>query len=392
MRREDLDDRTGGPPTLEDALRVPDLDADDLVRNLWDDLAGEAPVIERPVEAPQPAVVPAPAPGPAEVEPVEPQPLTRKQARTAKRQRKDARKLEKLKLRRHRILPRSVIGIAAMLLFFGLGVGVAGAGLYAYYDWRLSENEQRIGELSAGLERRLEAANEGLEAASANAVQNIRNEAAPLRQLLEEQRIAADLVGSLEGSVWFVETLDENGAPSVGSSFVAASDDAQSLLVTSFSAVAAGTTEPAPTITVRSGEESLEAELYNWDPDNDLALLILPRGGLEPLDWADHQAMSRLVGRHVWAAEGIGGNGVSVSPGTVIDQSDVGIQHTAPLNAAFRGGPIVNGRGQVVGIASVDYTPLNYPSGQVSFGIPVQATCERILNCNGDVPGLGEDS
>ena len=153
-----------------------------------------------------------------------------------------------------------------------------------------------------------------------------------------------------------------------------------------------GTTEPAPVITVRSGDESLEAELYNWDPEHDLALLVLPRGGLEPLPWADNDTMARLVGRHVWAAEGIGGNGVTLSPGTVIDQSDVGIQHTAPLNPAFRGGPIVNGQGEVVGIASTGYAPLNYPSGAVSFGIPVQAACERILNCSGDVPGAGADS
>jgi hypothetical protein len=396
MRREDLGEVTEGPPTLEDALRVPDLNDGDLVRNLWDDLAAEAPVVERPV-APlvMPPAEPTVEPQPAEtVRPkvAEPTPLTRREARRAKREQKHERRLKKLEKRRYRILPRSVIGIAAMLLFFGLGVGVAGAALYAYYDWRLSENEQRVGELSESLQRRLEAANEGQATASDNAVQNIRNEMSGLRPLLESERIANNLTGRLEGSVWFVETLDENGAPAVGSSFVAASNDDQSLLVTSFGAVAAGTTQPGPTITVRSGDESLEAELYNWDPEHDLALLVIPRGGLEPLPWADNQAMSRLVGRHVWAAEGIGGNGVTLSPGTVIDQSDVGIQHTSPLNAAFRGGPIVNGQGEVVGIASTGYTPLNYPGGAVSFGVPVQAACERILNCSGDVPGAGEDS
>ena len=405
MRREDLGEVTGGPdpstdapPTLEEALRVLDLEDNEVVRTMWDDLATEASVVEAPVAPVVPPVTPVadpvvePAPDP-DPEPYVPEaPLRRREARRVKRELKHERKLKKLEKRRHRILPRSVIGIAAMLLFFGLGVGVAGAALYAYYDWRLSENEQRVGELSAGLERRLEAANEGLATASDNAVQNIRNEMAPFRALIEQQRIANNLTGRLEGSVWFVETLDENGAPSVGSSFVVASNEDQSLLVTSFGAVAAGTTEPAPAINVRSGDETFEAELYNWDPEHDLALLILPRGGLEPLTWADNETMSRLVGTHVWAAEGIGGNGVTLSPGSVIDQSDVGIQHTSPLNPAFRGGPIVNGQGEVVGIASTGYTPLNYPTGNVSFGIPVQAACERVLNCSGDVPGAGEDS
>ena len=399
MRREDLsggpDPAADAPPTLAEALRVLDLEDNEVVRTMWDDLATEASVVEAPVAPVGPSLVPAAVPVPeSDPEPYVPEeaPLSGRQARLAKRELKHERKLKKLEKRRHRILPRSVIGIAAMLLFFGLGVGVAGAALYAYYDWRLSENEQRVGELSAGLERRLEAANEGLATASDNAVQNIRSEMAGFRQLIEQQRIANDLTGRLEGSVWFVETLDENGAPSVGSSFVVSSNEDQSLLVTSFAAVAAGTTEPAPVINVRSGDETFQADLYNWDPEHDLALLILPRGGLEPLTWADNETMSRLVGTHVWAAEGIGGNGVTLSPGSVIDQSDVGIQHTSPLNPAFRGGPIVNGQGEVVGIASTGYTPLNYPSGNVSFGIPVQAACARVLNCSGDVPGAGEDS
>ncbi len=414
MRREDLgppdDMDIEAPSTLEDALRVPDLEDGHTVRSLWDGLATEAAVVESPVDAidtsgpgtdallaPPVTVPPAgpePESAPAEDDLGEPAdradgPLTRRQARLRKRELKHQTKVKKLERRRHRILPRTAIGIATMLLFFGLGVGLAGAVLYAYYDWRLSENEQRVGELSASLERRLLEANEELNISADNSIQAIRQEAAPLRDLLEQERVVGNLTGRMNGSVWFVETLDENGAPSVGSAFVAASDDAQSLLVTSFGAVAAGTTEPAPTITVRSGEESFEAELYTWDPENDLALLILPRGGLDPLPWADDDALAHLVGERIWAVEGIGGNGVSLSPGSVIDQSAVGIQHTAALNAAFRGGPVVNGRGEVVAIASIGYAPLNYATGDVTFGVPVQAACERILECSGDVPGTG---
>ena len=424
MRREDLgeldDAGLEAPSTLEDALRVPDLENGEAVRSLWDDLASEAAVLEPPVGAgpmhtwaddllappvatppglPLPGAVPplvppadddVVAPDDGEVEP-HVVPLTRRQARLRKRELKNEARIKKLERRRHRILPRSAIGIATMLLFFGLGVGLAGAILYAYYDWRLSENEQRVGELSESLQNRLLEANEELNVSSENAIQAIRQEAAPLRDLLEQERVVGNLTGRMQGSVWFVETLDENGAPSVGSAFVAASDDAQSLLVTSYGAVAAGTTDPSPTITVRSGEESFEAELYNWDPEHDLALLILPRGGLEPLPWADDEAVAHVVGERIWAVEGIGGNGVSLSPGSVIDQSDVGIQHTAALNAAFRGGPVVNGRGEVVAIASIGYAPLNYATGDVTFGVPVQAACERILECSGEVPGSGSE-
>lgn len=351
-----------------------------------------------PVVLPPDPVVPTPEPEPSpeaepvtEAEPVNPveAPATRKEEWRRRREAKEQRRLKKLEKRRHRILPRTVLGIASMLLFFGIGVGVAGAALYAYYDWRLAENEARVGELSAGLERRLARANEELATSSDEAIDRVRAEVAPIIPLLEEQQLVIDLTGSLDGSVWFVETLDENGGPAVGSAFVVASDDSQSLMVTSYSAVAAGTTEPAPSLAVRSGEDRVEAELYNWDPERDLALLVVPRPNLRVLPWAGDEAMARLVGQRVWAVQGVGGNGVSVSGGAVIDQADGVIQHTAALNPAFRGGPLVNGQGQVVGIASTAYQPLNYPGGDVSFAAPVQDTCLRVLSCTGDVPGAG---
>jgi S1-C subfamily serine protease len=394
MRREDLGPTAAdGPPTLEEALRLPDLGPVEDVRALWDGLAGTAPV-----EAPPVTPVPTPAAEPVigiepepEQAPVEPGRRSRRAARRQRREGKAQRRSDRLALRRHRILPRTVIGIASMLLFFGLGVGVAGAILYAYYDWRLSENEQRVGELSASLEERLQVANDELQASSAAAVDNIRREARPLRDLLEDTAAVSDLTTALNGSVWFVETLDDNGVASVGSGFIVASDDAQSLLVTSYAAVAASTTQPAPAITVRSGGDEVEAELYNWDAARDLALLIVPRGGLEPVPWAGADGLAHLVGERVYAVEGLGANGVSLSPGFVIDQSTAGIQHTAALGQAFRGGPLVNGAGEIVGIASLSYAPLNFAPGDVTFAVPVQATCERVLSCAGDMPGAGAD-
>jgi S1-C subfamily serine protease len=415
MRREEPA-ADPSPRTLEEALHVPDLGDGEVVRDLWPGLAAEPAIVESPVEAVPPPVqpvdltalpdprrdadvlgaelwLPAAAPphgsDPRAVEVAEPEDRrsTRREARRRHRAAKEQARLAKLAKRRHRILPRTVLGLASMLLCFGLGVGLAGGILYAYYDWRLSENEQRVGELSASLEQRLQEANEELDLTGQNQIEALRREASGLRELVADQAVVADLTGELAGQVWFVETLDENGAASVGSAFVAASSDTESLLVTSYAVVAAGVTEPSPTISVRSGDERLEAELYNWDPEHDLALLVVPRGGLEAMPWAGDRALSRIVGKHVWAVEGIGGNGVSLSPGIAIDQSVSGIQHTASLNQAFRGGPIVNGRGQVVAVASLAYTPLGFPSGDVSFGVPVQTACDRVLSCSGEVPG-----
>ena len=61
MRREDLGRQSDGPPTLEDALRVPDLDDGEVVRSLWDDLVIEDGARDR---APDRVARPDPHPDP----------------------------------------------------------------------------------------------------------------------------------------------------------------------------------------------------------------------------------------------------------------------------------------------------------------------------------------
>src|SRR4029453_2106374 len=106
MRRDDLAGPVEeGPATLEEALRAPD----------WDDLV--RPEAPPGVEAPEPAPQPE---GDGRRE-------RRRQKRDARARHKDDRarkRSDRLALRRHRILPRTVIAIASMLLFFGLGGGV----------------------------------------------------------------------------------------------------------------------------------------------------------------------------------------------------------------------------------------------------------------------------
>ena len=61
----------------------------------------------------------------------------------------------------------------------------------------------------------------------------------------------------------------------------------------------------------------------------------------------------------------------------------MGFQHTAPLGADFQGGPIVNGDGKVLGVASLTYSPLGYDNGQIHFAPPITTACAKVLNCGG---------
>lgn len=289
---------------------------------------------------------------------------------------------------RHRILPRTVIGISVMLLALAVGAAFAGAVLYAYYDWRLSQNEDAVGDLVRGFDQRYETAAAALQAQQDEATAQIRNELAPLQALVGESTTISQLAGALSPSVWFVATLDVDGRPSVGSAFVVASDDERSLLLTSYATIAAATIEPAPEVTVRKGDEELAADVWTWQPERDLALLVIDKPGLPALPWASEEAMSEALGSRIYAVTGLGGVGAALSPGFVVDQSTAGMQHTAAVGAAYQGGPLVNSEGQVLGVASRTYSPLGFEPGAVSFAPPITTACEDVLSCGGGTPQL----
>jgi S1-C subfamily serine protease len=407
-------ERDDRPESLDEALGGPG--AGDDIRSLWDDLAEtpaaptdrvasepladrllvarEAPPAAPPTTGPPPSVTDLPDTEPAAPDADGGSPSwgeRRQERRRAKQERrleKERRRSDRLDFRRHRILPRTIIGISMLLLAAAVGAAISGAGLYAYYDWRLSENEDRVGTLTATLEERLTEANADIENVQAQAVNNIRAAAEPLEQLLTDTRTVSDLTPVLAPSVFFISTLDSDGAPSVGSGFVVSSDDSQSLIVTSYRTVAAATETPAPGIEVRGEDGTMNGRLHSWDPDRDLALIIVDKGGLAPLAWAPEEVRAEALGRRIYIASGLGGAGVSLSPGLVVDQSHAGIQHSAPVGNAWQGGPLLTAEGEVLGIASIAYAPLGFDPGDLTFAVPVEGACERVLTCSGgDVTG-----
>ena len=176
----------------------------------------------------------------------------------------------------------------------------------------------------------------------------------------------------------------------MGSAFVVASDKDQSLLLTSLDVVKAGTVTPAPAITLEKGDKKMSATLWAWDPKTDLALLVVHTPGLKPLVWASDADAAKALGSSVYVVSGLGGNGASATPGLVVDQSTSGFQHTAVIGSAYRGGPILNASGKVLGVASVSYQPLGFDPGDVHFSIPIGKACDTVLVCGKGAPVQGD--
>lgn len=275
-----------------------------------------------------------------------------------------------------RILPRSVLGISAFMLAAALGAAFSGAILYAYYAYRLDRGV----EYAATFDERLDTAVKIIDKEQDDAKAAVRAELEPLQRLGATGDTLEQLVDKVSPSTFFVTTLDEDGAPSVGSGFVVFSDAEQSFLLTSFTTVRAGTRAPGPDIKARQGDVELPASLVAWEEGRDLALLSVPKGGVARLPWAD----KTTTGERVFSVSGLGGAGGSASQGLVGDVSAAGIQHDTPVGMQFQGAPLVNASGEVVAVSSRSYAPLGFAPDDVFFAPAIGDACVELLVCPSD--------
>ena len=291
---------------------------------------------------------------------------------------------------RQRLIPKTALGISMIILAAALWSAFSGAVLYTYYDYRLNKNEDRVNRFVRGFDTRFQRAQDIIAFETAKAQGQIRDQLKPIERLTASGGTLEQLQAKVSPSLWFVHTLDENGGASVGTAFVAASDDQSALLVTSYTTVRAATRSPGPDVMVRHGNEDIKATVWTWQEERDLALLVIPKPGAPRLPWATGSPPIR-TGERVFALSGLGGAGGAITQGSVADLSAPALQHTAAVGTQFQGGPVVNSKGEVLAVASRTYAPLGFTSDQVTFAVPVRMSCEKVLKCpNGDPNGAGD--
>jgi S1-C subfamily serine protease len=277
-------------------------------------------------------------------------------------------------------MPKTALGLALLLFCMSVGSAFSGAILYAYYEYRLGKTEDRVDQFEAGFGTKVDDAIGSIDKERDDALGQVQTQLDDLEKFAASGETLSGLLEQTKASVYFVQTLDDSGAPSVGSAFVVFSDAQQSFLLTSYTSVRAATTKPAPAITLRKGDESLTATLTSWDPPNDLALLSIDTPSLPALKWAPTDPPVG-IGDRVFVESGLGAAGGSISQGFVAGVSAEGIQHDAPVGAAFQGGPLLNSAGEVLGVASRAYAPLGFAPEAVFFGVPIRSSCSQVIRC-----------
>jgi S1-C subfamily serine protease len=285
---------------------------------------------------------------------------------------------------RYRVLPRSVVGISMLILAFAVGAGFSGVVLFSYYQFRQNQADTKVNALISGYKGQFARAEADLNAEVAAARASIATQLKGVQSLQAGPSQIAALIKQIAPSVFFVHTLDAGGQPSVGTAFVVSSNSSQSLLLTSYNTVTAATTAPGPAVYVSQGDSGAQTPVTvrTWDPQYDLALLILPKGGLAALPAAP-TSPSPQPGDRLFAVSGLGSAGASLTQGSVIDVSSNGLQVDASIGTAFQGGPVIDQSGHVVAVGSRSYAPLGFTSNSTYFVPFVEAACSKVLSCPG---------
>jgi S1-C subfamily serine protease len=291
---------------------------------------------------------------------------------------------------RERLVPRTVLGMATLILAFAIGAAASGVAFYSYYEFKKDSTAKTVETFVTGFDDRFKTALDTIEAEQENARAEIQKELEPLKKIRAEGQTLEELVKKVQGAVWFVRTLDDAGQPSVGAAFAVASDSDETLLLTSHAVVRAATFAPGPPVFVRKGDQEVRATLWTWQPERDLALLVLNRGNQPKLDFAPTNPPLK-TGERVFAMSGLGAAGGAVTQGFVADVSGSAIQSDAAVGTHFQGGPLINSEGRVLGVASRTFAPLGFQSDGVYFSVPIRQACDRVLRCpSGNVGGAGD--
>jgi S1-C subfamily serine protease len=146
--------------------------------------------------------------------------------------------------------------------------------------------------------------------------------------------------------------------------------------------------EGAVKINVRFGSTRVQARVIGTDPSDDLALLRVPTDGLmlHPLPLGDSDNV--LVGDPTYAIGDPFGLSGTLTTGVVSAEQrsitapngftiDNVIQTDAPINPGNSGGPLLNSKGQVIGINSQIETGGSSSGGSVGIGFAIPIDTAR---------------
>jgi putative serine protease PepD len=150
-------------------------------------------------------------------------------------------------------------------------------------------------------------------------------------------------------------------------------------IATNFHVIEENTYDGQRTVTVHQGSRRWSGTVWSWYERDDIALVKLNSADvsyleLSPLDWASRG--STKVGDPIIVYGSPYGLENTITTGVVSALRNTDIQTDAAINSGNSGGPALNGRGDVVGIATLGIRP-ELGSG-IGIAIDIRRLCKLL--------------
>ncbi|HLI56662.1 MAG TPA: trypsin-like peptidase domain-containing protein [Actinomycetota bacterium] len=155
---------------------------------------------------------------------------------------------------------------------------------------------------------------------------------------------------------------------------------------------------PPPTAIVNVAGADHSGTVYTWDAADNLAMIIVYVGNVPALQFSNEVA---VPGLNVWAVSAAGGQyGATAAAGQVVSNGGHSVSTSAAFGPQATGGPLVDQKGDVVGVLYVPPPPTPSPAASgarasptpspspsptattpAGLAIPVHLACVRVIVC-----------
>jgi putative serine protease PepD len=211
----------------------------------------------------------------------------------------------------------------------------------------------------------------GLLAAADQAVGGLSRRLSDLEAALAATPDPAAVASAVQRSVFTVTTDDGEG------SAWAVTEDR---VITNFHVVADGWVNGRPSVTLQQDDRTWAGTVVEVSPADDLAVIAVDGPSFEPLGRSGSRPQ---VGDPVLVVGSPLGLGGTVASGIVSSyRTEDGLEYlqfSAPVSPGSSGGPVVDGDGQVIGVAVAKL--VGFGAEGLSFAIPVTRACEALEAC-----------
>lgn len=215
-------------------------------------------------------------------------------------------------------------------------------------------------------------------------IETLKKEIEELKKEEEEGKLEVnEIISLVSEGIFFIETAD-----GLGTGFVIFSNNVSTYVVTANHIVENSDINNIKAVNYYSNRE-YQSSIYSTDVENDLALLKLEIGGIDPISWAtDNSHYPKLGDDIIIIGNPLGLSG-TVTKGIISYLDNYYIQTDAALNPGNSGAPMLNNYGEALSVivlkAMIDEK--SFAEG-ISFGVRMNVLCDNLIDCTRGVKEL----